>query len=332
MSSISRPSVPLLPSVSLPAPSRDEIERRLAAFAEAARGAYADNTTRALRSDTAIFAAWCSEHGRNPLPAMPETVAAFVDTMAESRKPATIRRYVASIAKLHRAATLVDPTSTDVVRLALRRMHRAKGRRQDQAHGLTAPLRGRLLDGMGTRLIELRNRALLSTAYDTALRRAELVALRLEDLTKEPDGSGTILVRRSKTDSDGEGRIVYLAPDTMRMVAVWVAVASLTDGHLFRSVAKGGKRLGVSLTDGAVPRIFKAMASTASVNAETVARLSGHSTRIGLAQDLAADRIELAAIMQAGGWKTPAMVARYTERQTARRSAAARLAESQGRL
>ena len=60
----------------------------------------------------------------------PETVAAFVDAMAATRgSPATVRRYVASIAVAHRAVgrwkTLVSP----LVRLALKRMHRCKGRR-----------------------------------------------------------------------------------------------------------------------------------------------------------------------------------------------------------
>ncbi|MBE7158238.1 MAG: integrase, partial [Rhodospirillales bacterium] len=65
---------------------------------------------------------------------------------------------------------------------------------------------------------------------------------------------------------------------------------------------------------------------------QQVARISGHSTRVGAAQDMAAsERIELAAMMQAGGWKLPEMVGRYTARQTARRSAAAKLAVLQNR-
>ena len=44
-----------------------------------------------------------------------------------------MRRYVASIAHLHRAAELQDPTKSETVKLALRRMARAKGTRQRQA-------------------------------------------------------------------------------------------------------------------------------------------------------------------------------------------------------
>ena len=145
----------------------------------AVRGAFSPNTERAIRSDLAIYAAWCREHARRALPADPETVAAFVDAMAGTRAPATVRRYVASIAAAHRAAgAAFDDART---KLALRRMHRRRGRRQGQALGLTWPLRQRLLAAAGDRLIDARDRALVAVAYDGMLRRSELCAARRAD-------------------------------------------------------------------------------------------------------------------------------------------------------
>jgi hypothetical protein len=72
-------------------------------FADA-RGAFAGNTQRALRADVAFFTGWCIQEGRQALPASPEAVAAFIDAMAASKAPATVRRYVSSVATLHRAA------------------------------------------------------------------------------------------------------------------------------------------------------------------------------------------------------------------------------------
>jgi hypothetical protein len=43
-----------------------------------------------------------------------------------------------------------------------------------------------------------------------------------------------------------------------------------------------------------------------------------------MAQDMVAGGIDQGAVMQAGGWTTSRMVARYTEKQTARRGAVAR--------
>ena len=80
-----------------------------------------------------------------------------------------------------------------------------------------------------------------------------------------------------------------------------------------------------------VPRIFKAMADRAGLPETVVEGLSGHSARVGAAQDMIAAGIELPAILQAGRWKSTAMVNRYGERLLARRSGAAQLARLQER-
>lgn len=72
------------------------VAEQLATFVRAARCAFSPNSERAMRSDLAIWAAWCAARGERPLPATPETVAAFVDAMAGTRAPATVRRYVVS--------------------------------------------------------------------------------------------------------------------------------------------------------------------------------------------------------------------------------------------
>ena len=306
------------------------IEQQLGRYVRAARGGFSRNTERALRSDLTIYAAWCADRGLSALPAGAETVAAFVDAMAETRKPATVRRYVASIAVAHKAVGYGKTLENPMVGLALKRMHRSKGRRQAQAKGLTWPLRNRLLDAAGGRLIDDRNRALLAVAYDAMLRRAELAALQVTDLFVEMAGDGTLLVRRSKTDTEGRGETVYIARDTVRLVCVWLERSGIGEGRLFRSVHKCGA-LGERLDPSQVPRIFKEMAGRAGLPGALVEGLSGHSARVGAAQDMIAAGIELPNILQAGRWKTTSMVNRYGERLLARRSGAAQLARLQER-
>ena len=53
-------------------------------------------------------------------------------------------------------------------------------------------------------------------------------------------------------------------------------------------------------------------------------RYSGHSPRIGMAQDLARDDTELPSMMQAGRWKSPEMPARYIRKVTAAKGPVAR--------
>jgi hypothetical protein len=53
-------------------------------------------------------------------------------------------------------------------------------------------------------------------------------------------------------------------------------------------------------------------------------KVSGHLLRVAMAQDLAVANTDRAGIMQAGSWKSVAMVARYTEQVSAKRGAIAR--------
>ena len=313
-------------------PTEAEVWANLGKYAEAARGAFAVNTERAMRSDIARFTAWCRQEARQAMPASSETVSAFVDAMAASKAPATVRRYVSSVATFHRAAEVANPCETQAVKLALRRMHNAKGRAQVQPSGLTEVRVRDLLKVRGGQhgnpRRDLRNRALLVTGYVTLCRESELTALQYGDLTVEPDGFGTVVIRRSKGDQEGRGATVAVPADAMRHLLTWIEAARIKDGPLFRAVRHNGA-IGGALDPGAVARIFKTMASTAKLPPDKDGkplRISGHSTRIGAAQDLLRYKETLAAIMVAGRWKSPEMVGRYVKEVAARDSATNRAA------
>src|ERR1700693_5640908 len=93
----------------VPALPDDPIAASLRAHAEASRGAYAPATEKAVRWDVAKFTRWCDEVGLTAMPAFPETVAAFVDFTGQTKAPASVRRYVSSIAMFHRAARQPNP-------------------------------------------------------------------------------------------------------------------------------------------------------------------------------------------------------------------------------
>ena len=77
--------------------------------------------------------------------------------------------------------------------------------------------------------------------------------------------------------------------------------------------------------------VLKRRAEAAGLDAAIIRRLSGHSMRVGAAQDMVAAGIELVAIMHAGGWRSPEMVMRYIEHMDVRKSGMARLYETPGR-
>src|SRR5271169_5879899 len=87
------------------------LEGPLAALLEwqaLAEGAYSANTLRAQKADGAIFQAFCESRGEPYLPAAPKTIRAFIeDRVKVGKKPASIRRYVATISRVHKAAGLL---------------------------------------------------------------------------------------------------------------------------------------------------------------------------------------------------------------------------------
>jgi hypothetical protein len=80
-----------------------------------------------------------------------------------------------------------------------------------------------------------------------------------------------------------------------------------------------------ALIEREVPRIFKRIMIRIGIPAAEVAMIAGHSTRIGGAHDLLSGGFDLGAIMQAGGWSSPAMPARYTRELRVKNNAMAQL-------
>jgi len=77
--------------------------------------AKADSTRRAYRSDWEHFECWCNQHSFDPLPATVETVALYITDLADSHKPATIRRRLTVIGRRHQAAGHPSPSSMQEV-------------------------------------------------------------------------------------------------------------------------------------------------------------------------------------------------------------------------
>jgi integrase len=310
------------------------LEGPLAALLEwqaMAEGAYSANTLRAQKADGAVFQAFCESRGEPYLPADPKTIRAFIDDRVKAgKKPATIKRYVATIARVHIAAGLLNPCSSEAVRLGLKKMGRETSARQDQAHPLGWKDIKEFIQSAGEGLRPDRERAMLCVAYETLARRGELVSLEVRDIDFHPDGTGQALIRRGKTDAEGQGRLAYLSRETVKWLKVWWEHAEISEGAVFRRLI-GRDKVGGPLNPGSIAPIFKRVAQWIGMPARFVAQVSGHSTRVGAAQDLAALDIDLAAISQAGGWKSPRMPLQYAERINAARSGMARAAAASGR-
>ena len=269
-------------------------------------GAYAPNTLRAYRADFSEFIEFCEQSDSGSLPADPMLVARFVEHLAETNKSSTIRRKVATISAIHRYSYFEDPTKHPEVKIAVRKVNRRLGTRYTQPSPINRDVLEKMLNQCGDDLRGTRNRMLLLLAYATLRRRSELISLRIEDLTILDDGTGSILLRQSKTDQTKSGVMLSLDAEVVMTICEWLSQSKLSSGYLLRGIQ--GDSINQSLDPGQVARIFKSLARQAQINPKSI---SGHSTRVGAAQDLLNNGKSIGQIMTIGGWSKVDTVIRY---------------------
>ena len=85
-----------------------------------------------------------------------------------------------------------------------------------------------------------RDSAMIRVMSDGLLRISELVALDVEDIRENDNGTGTVMIKRSKTDQTGEGAYIGLGKPTMDALRTYTQRADITEGALFRRIWKGG--------------------------------------------------------------------------------------------
>lgn len=275
--------------------------------------AYSIATIRAYRADWDEFETYCNECNAPPLPASSQSVAAFIGRATnQGSASATIRRKLVSIAAVHRWAGYTDPTKEPATRLSVRKMHRKLGRMCKQAEPINHSVYQQMLACTGSDLRGKRDMALIMLAYETMRRRSELNSLLVKDIHITPNGA-SILLRKSKTDQERQGSWLHISTAALTAVQSWLAAGSINDGYILRGVM-GKEQITAKLTGGQIGRIFKRLAESTGLGPEVVRHVSGHSFRVGAAQDLLVAGASLPQIMAKGGWSKVDTVMRYVEK------------------
>jgi integrase len=247
------------------------------------------------------------------LPASSEIVASYIKKLSGHLKSSSIKIAVASIAALHNLNSMNDPIKTPDVKIEMRRMYRTLGRYAKQAYGINKSLLDKMLATTDDSLRGIRDRAILLVAYDSLCRRGELVSLEFEDLfISSNDGSIQLKLKKSKTDPHGIGKNLYLSNEAQLALKEWIVKSKISSGKIFRAITISGK-IKVSLNPSHVGRIYKKIAQLSNVDQSIIKNISGHSMRVGAAQDLMLSKAGLPTIMNRGRWSKIDTVMRYIE-------------------
>ena len=261
----------------------------VASLVEAAEGyvraAKADNTRRAYAAAWQDFAAWCAQHGVPALPAAPATVGFYLTDRARTLKVPSLRLRLVAIRQAHALAghrlETTAPEIAETFKGVVRTHGTAPAKKEAATVEIVRDAARELAKLSGLR--PLRDRALLLLGFAAALRRSEIVALNVSDITFGPDGA-VVTLRRSKTDQAGQGTelgIPHGGNDLtcpVRALRAWLEAAGITAGAVFRGVNKAGRLADSRLSDRAVALLVKAAVAGAGYDA---AAFGGHSLRAG---------------------------------------------------
>lgn len=293
----------------------------------------ADETKRALAKNWSLFEGWCRTVGASALPAVPETVEAFLVHLADDHpvcnrqgalvrhgmRPSSVMQALWALNLRHVWAGLPEPGKSAIVRTAIAGIRRRKAHRPKQQAPLTIEQIAAV--PFPDDLKGLRDRALLLIGFAGCFRRSELVALRFEDLEEARYGLRVYLAH-SKTDAQGRGAWVDIVravrfPHACPVAALhaWLGAAGIDSGPLFRRVTRGAHpTAGPSLSAVSVDSIVKSAVRRLRLDPS---QFGAHSLRAGKATYLARANKSPALIAKHGRWKSMDMVLRYFRDDTA---------------
>lgn len=285
--------------------------------ADMIRRSVPESTRAAYERQWSKFATWCEAEGVTSLPAHGDTFAEYTGWL--TRTPtmigtlpsvATIQQAHAAIRAMHRYAGHEGRPDSKRA-LAVLKTYRRERADQRQGRKQSAPVTVQPLRAMVATLdlettIGLRDRLMLVLGFAGMLRRSELVALQLDDVTETDDGL-IVFLARSKTDQDAAGATVAIPPgshphtDAVRAWHDWteaLAAAGITEGRLLRSVSRHG-HIGDSWSTEALNKRVKAIAAAAGVEGVTA-----HGLRAGGPTEAARKGVPGSFIRDHGRWKS----------------------------
>ena len=120
------------------------------------------------------------------------------------------------------------------------------------------------------------------------------------------------ILRGRKADPSGMGRVAVTSRRTAGHIGAWLEWRGMDIHSLFCPIYQC-KAINRGLSTTTVMRAIKTAARDAGLDPDAVGDFSGHSLRVGAAQDLLRAGHDTAAIMRAGGWKSVNVLTRYLE-------------------
>ena len=283
-----------LETPSIPEDLRDAAHK----FAEASMS---QNTRDTYKFAWNAWIAWCDRTGCCPMPAVPEEVGLFLtDCAQQGLKVGTMNVRLMAIATAHRMSQvhfdMRDPKLSAIWKGILNTL----GRAVEKKKAILPDDLVKMVRAQPNTVIGVRNRAILLLGFGAALRRGEIVALNMEDVSISEKGV-IIDIRKSKTDQTGVGcqlavpRSANIETDVASALRIWIDLAGSDSGPLFRRTVRTQGTSDGRLSPKMIEFILKGACTLAGMNPVDY---GPHSLRAGLATSAALAGKDVHTIMR----------------------------------
>lgn len=274
-------------------------------------------TFNAYQREWIKFLAWCDAYDVNPLPVTSDNLASWVASRCDAgHSISIIEQGISAVVFFHDGAKERKPNRDDSWRIvgAYRRQLIRSGWRPDEAATYTTEQLREMSATLGQQgALTIRDRAALLTATGAFARRSELVGLDIGDI-RFASGKLIVFIALSKTDQQGRGRDVNIAPgghplsDPVTAMREWVNVLSskgIRNGPLFRQMRRtsfGYRVLDYRLESRWLGRVVRKAVLEAGITAPSGRTYRAHSTRASGATMAFRARKPTVQIAEHGGW------------------------------
>jgi len=303
------------------------------------------NTNRAIRGDIKYFYQWAICVQSLPLKISEETILKFIfqhlkempceveEKLISSgfkrfkglHSLATVKRRLVSVTISCKKNNLKDPCNTKKIKDTLATFARIS-REQKKSKAITKQVLDNLVITCSNRsLLDIRDKALLLFGFSSGgRRRSEISEADMKYLEENSDGDFTYRIAKSKTDQTGKGLTVPIKGRAAHALREWLLITDVKEGKIFRSVKKGGLKIGENITPVDINRIIKRRCKLAGYD-ETA--FSAHSLRSGFITEAGKQGCSLGDTMDLSGHKSVAVAMGYYQSGNVLNNKAANLAD-----
>ncbi|USD68226.1 tyrosine-type recombinase/integrase [Vibrio sp. SCSIO 43136] len=276
----------------------------VADMAELTSHNYSINSLKSMTNDWNRFVEFVSQTNQATLPASVNTLLLFLESQCRTRKLASIKRSLISLATVHRLHGYAEPTNHRQVKLFMSNVRVIK--KDDARHSNAFTNKHYLalneLFSNGYESKDARDMALYGIALECALKRNEIRSLNYDDLT----------INDSVIAIQLNSECYNLSDLSIEWLNRWLSERTHVEGPLFCRVDRHQNILLAPLNDSSIYRIFRNASDLLNLGYNM--RFGGQSSRAGAAMELAKQGLKLKEIQEFGRWNSPVMPAQYLKR------------------